>query len=428
MCIAFSVPFTACGALGGIPTGGTDGKEISMVVENAERDIYREWFNEFEQLHKDEGYKVNLIPVGGGQVQGKQDNMMAAGTPPDIIVGGDVHIQNQRKYLLPLDDLIEKDNAEVDIDDFMPEIMDLLKYEGQTLYLPNYFNTSLLYYNTEIFDEYNAGLLPGAEKLSYPTDEWTYDTFLDAAKKLTVSEGGAYTQWGCYSTIGWWGEWLIHVRQAGGEIMDENGLVTLDTPQAIAGFNRYLAKMNGEDKVSYTKGELDLGGFTGKKTAMLYGGHIKDWSDMKKVKDLKWDIALLPTVNGNRTGELSVNALGIHKASRSQTAAWELIKFLTRKRTGTELADYCYISARISEKNERLAVPVEERGVPKNLEAVYDSLQYNKILPQQKYFTYVLTKIVQTELDKAVEGIVSGEEAMKTATKNANNYIRTNYM
>ena len=216
-----------------------------MVVENADLDMYKEWFAEFEEKYKEEGYTVKPVPVGGGQIQGKQDNMMASGTAPDIVVGGDIHILSQYKYLVPLDELIKRDNADVDVDDFMPEIMDLLKKDGKTYYLPNFFNTSLLYYNKDLFDIYNANPSNANAKLDYPQNDWTYDDFMNAAKKLTVKSGGEYSQWGCYSTIGWWGEWLIHVRQAGGDIMNEEGLVTLDTPEAKAGFQRYMDKMYG---------------------------------------------------------------------------------------------------------------------------------------------------------------------------------------
>lgn len=398
-----------------------------MVVENADLDMYKEWFEEFEEKYKEEGYTVKPVPVGGGQIQGKQDNMMASGTAPDIIVGGDIHILSQYKYLVPLDELIKRDNADVDVDDFMPEIMDLLKKDGKTYYIPNFFNTSLLYYNKDLFDIYNANPSNANAKLDYPQNDWTYDDFMNAAKKLTVKSGGEYSQWGCYSTIGWWGEWLIHVRQAGGDIMNEEGLVTLDTPEAKAGFQRYMDKMYGENKVSFVTGQQELGGFSGKKTAMTYGGHLKDWSEFKKVKDFNWDVTLIPSVNGNRTGELSVNAFGIHKDSKSQEAAWALIKFLTRKRTGEELKNYPYISPRFSEKEERLAVPAEQRPIPQNLEAVYESVKYNKILPQQKYANYVITKIIETELQKAIQSGKGVDEALKNATNNANKYIKTNY-
>jgi len=100
---------------------------------------------------------------------------------------------------------------------------------------------------------------------------------------------------------------------------------------------------------------------------------------------------------------------------------------LTRKRTGEELKNYPYISPRLSEKEERLAVPAEQRPIPQNLEAVYESVKYNKILPQQKYANYVITKIIETELQKAIQSGKGVDEALKNATNNANKYIKTNY-
>ena len=397
---------------------------INIVLEAEDVETYQKWFDEFESLYADEGYQVVSIPVGGGQVQGKQDNMMSQGNPPDVIIGGDVYIMSQQKYLEPLNEYLERDAEEVDPDDFIPEILEQCQVDGTYYYLPNFFNTSLLYYNKGIFDLYNQN---ETDQITYPQSTWTYDDFLATAKKLTVGSGGNYSQWGCYSTIGWWGEWLIHVRQHGGEVMNEEGLITLDTPEALEGFQAYLDKMKGEDKVSYTVGELEMGGFAGNKTAMDYGGHVSNWLDLKQVEDLKWDVELLPTVNGNRTGEFAVDAFGIHKDSPSKEAAWALIKYLTRKKTGEELKTHPFVACRISERDELLLIPKEQRPAPQNLEAVYESISQNKILPQQRYFSYVMTQIVQKELQKAVEGKVSAEKALQAATTNANKYIRANY-
>lgn len=405
---------------------GVEKKEVTMVIEASETDIYNKWKNEFEDLYSDEEYTIKFVYVAGGQVQGKQDNLMASGSPSDIIVGGDVYISNQFRFLLSLNDLIERDNDHVDKDDFIPELIEALTWNEDVYYLPNFFNSSLLYYNIDLFDQYNAGRDPSLH-IEYPKSSWSYDNFLEVGKKLTYGSGNSYSQWGSFSTIGWWGEWLIHIRQHNGEIMNESGEVTLNTAEAISGFQQYIDKMNGDNKISYTTGELDLGGFAGGLTAMAYGGHMKDWVDYQALPDLNWDVELLPTVNGNRTGEFAVNGLGIHKDSKAKTASWEWLKFLTQKRTGTDLLDHPYVSVRISERDELLAIPRAERKAPSNLEAVYESITFNRVLPQFRYFTYVTTTIVQTELTKAVEGIVSVEEALRTATTNANNYIAANY-
>lgn len=401
-------------------------KQVTMVIEADQADTYKKWRDEFEQIYKEEGYTVKFTTVAGGQVTGKQDNLIAQNSAPDIIVGGDVHILSQYKYLLPLDELIARDDEEVDASDFIEAVYDQCKYNETTYYLPNFFNSSLLYYNKDLFDIYN-GTHPNSS-VDYPNSDWTYEHFLEVAKMLTVGNGNSYSQWGCYSTIGWWGEWLIHIRQNGGEIMDSNGLVTLNTAQATAGLQQYLNKMTGDDKCSYTIGQHDLGGFSGKMTAMLYGGHISEWSSYKTVSGLNWDVSLLPAVNGNRTGEFAVDALGIYKNSNAKEAAWAFIKFITKKRSGQELLDHPFVAVRKSMRDELLAIPYANRPAPKNLEAVYASINENKILPQFKYFRYVTTSYIQDQITLAVERELTAEQALTNATTNANKYIKANYM
>lgn len=407
-------------------TNGEEKKEVTMVIEVSETEIYDHWKEQFEEYYKEEGYKIKFVYVAGGQVQGKQDNLMAAGSPSDIIVGGDVYISNQYRYLVDLTELLTKDDEEVDKDDFIPELIDAVTWNEGIYYLPNFFNSSLLYYNIDLFDQYNAGVSPDLQ-ITYPSANWSYNDFLNAGKKLTIGSGNSFSQWGSFSTIGWWGEWLIHIRQHGGEMMNAQGKVTLDTPEALSGFQAYLDKMSGTNKISYRTGELELGGFAGGLTAMSYGGHMKDWVDYQSLPDLNWDVELLPKVGENRTGEFAVNGLGIHKDSKAKTASWNWLKFLTQKRTGEELLEHPYVSVRISERDELLAIPREERKAPHNLEAVYESIQHNRVLPQFRYFTYVTTTIIQTELTKAVEGSLTAEEALRRATQYANQYINANY-
>jgi ABC-type glycerol-3-phosphate transport system substrate-binding protein len=288
----------------------------------------------------------------------------------------------------------------------------------------------MLYYNKGIFDAYNANPA-NIEKVEYPQADWTYEEFYATAEKLTVRAGNAVSQFGCYSTIGWWGEWLTHVRQAGGKFM-ENGLVTLNTPQAIEGIQRYYDKMYSANRISNQKGIDDtFGDFSTKNYAMAYGGHMSNWADLRTVNDLDWDVQLLPAVNGNQTGgELSISALGIYKGSKSVEASWALIKYITRKRTLAEWNEYPYAPCRISGKQLLLEVPVAERKAPQNLEVVYESLEggYCQSLPGEKYFSYVNTSIVQGYITKILEGEYTVEEGLREATERANNYIRQNYL
>ena len=400
-----------------------------MVVETSMRDYYQEMADEFEALNADKGWKIYFVPVGGGQIVGKQDTMIAQRNAPDIIVGGDTHLNNQYKYLEPLDELMERDAEEVDGDDFFPQLMERLSRDGTTYYLPEYFNTSLLYYNKSIFDAYNADPNNAGDPVEYPQDDWTYEEFLATAKKLNISSGDTFSQYGCYSTIGWWGEWLIHVRQAGGDIM-KDGLVILNTPEAKAGFQRYYDKMYGENKVSQAPGQSDYGGFSGGKFAMVYGGHVSSWSSYKRLPDFQWDVVTLPAVNGNKKGgELAVNGLGVYKGSAAKEVAWGFIKYLTRKRSAEEWSEFAFAPPRISGEQALTAIPKAERPYPQNIEAVYATLTegYSMSLPTERYYTYVQNTIIQNVVTRILEGEFSISDGLDKATSDANNYIRGNY-
>lgn len=424
--------FTVAACNGRGPGGGGDeSKTVTLVYESDKNAYWQQIKSEFETKYAEEGYTIELVPVGGGQVEGKQTNMIAQNNPPDLILGGDVHIQSQSRYLMPLNDLIEQDAEEVDYDDFIPGITEMLTLNGNIYYLPEFFNVSLLYYNKDKFDEYNANPANSSKQVEYPQADWTYEEFYETADKLTVRSGNSVSQFGCYSVIGWWGEWLIHVRQAGGDFMNEEGWVTLNTDEAVEGMQRYYDKMYGTNRISNQKGIDDAyGDFSTGTFAMSYGGHISEWTDLRGTEDLNWDVQLLPAVNGNQKGgELSISAYGIYAGTDAKTATWELLKLITRKRTLEELQSYPYPSCRLSGKELLLSVEPENRPAPQNLEAVYKSLEdgYCKSLPSQRYFSYVNTSIVQDYVTKILEG-TPVREGLEDATKAANDYIRSNYM
>src|SRR5699024_11814680 len=81
----------------------------------------------------------------------------------------------------------------------------------------------VMYYNKDLFDE--AGI-------EYPTAEWDWDTFLEAAKALTDP---SKNQFG-YGGVGWWPQWFSLVAQNGGHVLDpETGAPNVNSPEAARG-------------------------------------------------------------------------------------------------------------------------------------------------------------------------------------------------
>lgn len=106
------------------------------------------------------------------------------GDLPDVFW---MHSNNSQMYmkndmLLKLDDYIEASDV-IDIENYMPEVVELYTYDGSYYAIPKDYDTIALWYNKTMFDE--AGL-------AYPDNTWTWDTLLDVATQLTDPDKGQY--------------------------------------------------------------------------------------------------------------------------------------------------------------------------------------------------------------------------------------------
>ena len=121
---------------------------------------------------------------------------------------------------------------------------------------------------------------------------------------------------------------------------------------------------------------------------------------------------------------------GIFKGSKNIKGSWELIKFLTRKRsTVAELNAFGYPTPRTSGKELLLAVPKEQRAKPQNLEALFETIEEGlaMTLPAQNYFIDIAQNKINPYIVKLLNGEISAEKCAKDATSQANFYIDNFY-
>src|SRR5688572_12716782 len=135
-----------------------------MVGVGPDRPMYEQLLARFHELHPE--IRVRPMWVPGSQYQTKLKTLIAAGKPPDLFWSGDVWVAYELPFLADLTDLVERDAAELDLEDFYPELLAACRYDGRQVLLPRWFNVSLLYYNRTLFDE--AGE-------PYPSADWTWD-------------------------------------------------------------------------------------------------------------------------------------------------------------------------------------------------------------------------------------------------------------
>jgi|GEM_PF-143830 len=274
----------------------------------------------FNESHPNIEVKMTLLPWD--ETFKKIELSLASNNPVDLfywdVPAYAYYKKGLVKNLQPYFDTLEMDKYDANL--FEP-----FKFDKSNMYVaPENYQTLVMYYNKDLFDK--AGL-------DYPTNDWTWQDVLEAAKKLTVRDGSNVTQFGFdVGALGnWWG-WNSLVQSMGGKLADtvnEPDKVNFDSPEAI-GAVKFLRDMIYEHKVApdTIQGQTLGGGnlFLTGKVAMSMGG---DWDlgSIKEVKDFKWGMTKLPTWEGKRSTPYFVGGYVMAEKSKHPDEAWEFIKW-----------------------------------------------------------------------------------------------------
>jgi multiple sugar transport system substrate-binding protein len=385
-----------------------------MVGVGPDRPMYEELLARFHQLHPEIAIRPMWVP--GTQYQTKLKTLIAAGKPPDIFWSGDVWVAYELPFLADLTDLVRRDAAELDLDDFYPELLAAGRYQGRQMLMPRWFNVALLYYNRTLFDQAHE---------PYPSPDWTWDDYLAAARRLTRRGPDGNVQiWGSTVTTGWWGEWLTYVRQAGGRLFSEDmNRCLLDSPQAIAGMQFYYDKIH-EYRISPRPGFGPDQGFLSGRIAMEFGGHTGNWIAYNQVPSLDWDIQILPRGPATRRGgEVAVDSFGISKDSRHVEQAWEFIKFLVSKQSVRAHVRNGYLSVRKSIARELLLGETRPEH-PRHVQAAYEQLKYAQQVPRSPDYIEIALEVIQPDVDRMLDQRLDVAQTCRTAARSADRFIR----
>ncbi|MEV1001041.1 ABC transporter substrate-binding protein [Nonomuraea sp. NPDC050202] len=194
---------------------------------------------------------------------------------------------------------------------------------GQVIGFPAIVDNLALLYNKTLFD---------AKQVPYPTDDWTWDDFRAAAKKLTDPAekiyGTAYSVSASEDTT--WHFWPL-LWQRGGSILSQDGKQAAFNSQAGVDALEFLRAMAVDDKSVY----LDQ---TDERYAPLFGdGRIAmiingPWSLLElKEKKTDYGVAFLPGTNGDHQTVSGPDLWTLFDNGDANRAYWsfELMKWLT---------------------------------------------------------------------------------------------------
>ena len=240
----------------------------------------------------------------------------------DIVWSGEF---GQNKYTLPLDTFMERDQAELQLDDILPVAWTLGEWQGAHVAYPLAGYANVLNYNKDLLAQ--AGIEPPK----------TQEELLAAAEKLTDAAKGTFG----IALLGAKGsavaqDYMSWVQQHGGSILDDNGKAALNTPEnvEILKFFGELFKYAPPGATDYWWDQRETAFRTGN-VAMMEGWSIAragyENPDLSSIVG-KADLTSAP-VKAGMEPQYGFGGWGIginaDSTPEEQACAWQFIKWLS---------------------------------------------------------------------------------------------------
>lgn len=282
-----------------------------------------------EEFEKATGIKVNFEFYEFQEAINKINiNAAAQGSDIDVITYRPIQetaTWYANGYFARLNDYIEAAGADYDYEDFFPAAREVTTVNGDIVGIPYLTEGEILWYNTELFEQYGA---------SVPT---TFDELLETAKKLRDPANNVYG-------ISLRGEGNSAVTQFsgflygfGGDFFDENMNATMNTPEALQALEYYADLCACGPDGAAAAGQSDsVNWFNAGVTAMRIDAYAQEWDHADENNSMVADKLGHANFPMGPIGEYTPYnivawAMGVSATSKNQGAAWEFIKWLTSK-------------------------------------------------------------------------------------------------
>lgn len=246
---------------------------------------------------------------------------MAGGTAPDVMFLNNIPSYAARGALMPLNELVERNGF--DTSPYYDELLRIFSYEGELYGFPRDNDTTILYYNKDMFDE--AGV-------AYPDGTWSWKEFLEAAQKLTKrDERGRVTQYGVVLESN---KYYNFIHQNGGDMFDDPLNPTKyigDSPETIEAM-QFMADLINKYEVAPSFAQmLQLGNSTELFASGLVAMAMTNAARVPTFQQagFNWGVAPLPTgPNGIRANSMSGAGYVISANTKHLEEAWTFFEFL----------------------------------------------------------------------------------------------------
>ena len=280
------------------------------------------FIDEWNKTHPN--IQVEFIPIPDNGEKMTKVDILAMSGDIDIMPMSDAEqfIRMQNGVLSPLTKYLEQDK--IDMKNIYGAFEDWSKHQNVYYCMPLRTSLQVVYYNRDMFD---------AAKEAYPDDNWTWDQYIEKAKRLTKGEGqnkiyGTYTH-----TFG--GDWATVATQ-GASFYTADEKSNIKAPAFVKGLN-VRKDMDGKYQMPFSQitavKTMPNSEFFGGKAAMAMAGSwmVRDMKNKEKFPfSFRVGVAYIPRYDASMPGKrisMSCSALGIPANSKYKDEAWQFIKY-----------------------------------------------------------------------------------------------------
>jgi multiple sugar transport system substrate-binding protein len=360
----------------------------------------------------------------------KIQTQIAAGTPPDVGMADYGRTVSYAKggALLDITDMVAQ--SEFPLDKMVPAAVSHYRWktgdidsgapDGRLYGLASDAQSHVFAYNKKLFD---------AAGVSYPTDDWTWDDLLAAAKKITDPKKNIY---GVYANATFSAynfampQRGIWIKAAGGAFHTADYKKSLlDSPETMAAF-KWLWDLIYTYKVSpppQITNDVSVDPFCTKQAAMTFAGvwWLTDFGT--SLKPDEWDVAMFPKhpTTGKRTTTVESDGWWIYKGTKDPALAFKLLTFLVDQNGQKLFNDAGYV---VPSDFPDVAKPWYAQTPPASKSKLLDNMVQDSVKVDVTFFDNAnVNSVVGPIIDKAFTDGTDVEAALKDAAKAMNDEL-----
>ncbi len=321
--------------------------ELTFSFWGSYRDLefWREVVDRFEVAHPEAEIVPQFTPINYGE---KLQLQLISDSAADIILMDDEFhpAYAVRGYLEDLRPFIERDSAELRVDDFLPNALRAFTYwtreggESREIIgaLPWDGTAVLMFYNRDLFDE--AGIPP-------PQEDWTWEDFRRIAIQLTrdYDGDGRTDQFGAMLGFGWLDAEPLVWSFGGRFLSGDCTRAAVRDDDRVMEAARFMQGLKFTDRVLIWFGsqqgmnrEVQI--LTGR-IAMSPSGWFAAQVLGETDTDVRWGVCHMPRgPRGDRFTRVTFDGLSINRniAPEKKAVAWAFLKFVLTEEIQARLA------------------------------------------------------------------------------------------